>query len=320
MIRNTIFGAGLAAAALFAAAPLSAAAQTIRADEEARPYFQDVRGWDVVSVWSSEWGFQGCRAYKSGPDGMLILNDRAVDRTAEGAWELIVPTNRSDEDRFDGAVVIIDENRIDTQFGFQNGWAIRELSETEFDLLKAGSTLTVDINNDTPRSWALSGSTAASLKTYECMTVGGDAPKTKAEQKAVNDQIAASQQSPFLYEPPMPAGLSVGDQMGQATIGDCQYGFGDSFRCLYSHYKPQAGYKLSYRIDDAFEEQPSLIVNVTDSDEIEVGYSFDQGATILDAGVWEIYGKNGKCMRPKKTQKPIARQNLGQDAWQICAL
>jgi len=311
MKAKALFSTLVAASWLFVS-PAGTQAQTTKPSDEATLYFSDVRGWDVYYIHSSEWGPQGCRAMKKGPAGEIILNDRIVDRTAEGAWELIVPTDQTS--RYEGGILSVDKIDFEVQFGIENGWATRELTDGEFEQMKAGDQLVVEITGDPARTWSLAGFTAASLKVYECMTQGGIPPK-----KGTTPDVAmpSPANSPFLYSPPSNGG-APGSEIESPGIGDCKLGFSDWYRCLFTHFVPGKGEKSVVRIDDAFDEQPSLYLHVKSGSDIEVSYADDENGPWATLGVWEIYDKKGKCIRPKAGQSGMAKQNLGQDNWELC--
>ncbi|AJY47705.1 hypothetical protein [Martelella endophytica] len=62
--------------------------------------YADVKGWEVYAIGQSYEGFLGCGAIRTEAAGELVI-ERYM-----GHWQLVVPTGRSDEDRYDGALVL----------------------------------------------------------------------------------------------------------------------------------------------------------------------------------------------------------------------
>ncbi len=314
----------------FAMMPMcqSAMAQAIKASEQPN-FYASVRGWDVFSITDSEWGFQGCRAIKNGRSGMIMIGYTPIDRTANnGDWQLIVPTLH--QGRYDGGIVSVDGYEYTGQFGFSQGWATKQLSEYELASIKDGDVLRVKINGDPvpSRSWELKGSTAASLKAYECTHKGGIAPN-KVTQRSAPSTLPpvpkSDPKSPFLFSPDA-GNLPAGSKIDYSSIGNCKFVFSQPFRCSFSFYVPDQQYKHTFLIEDTFNENPSLLVRIKSSSEIHVWETGMVPGNGLDPkdwkflGDWEIGGSNGECLRPKDNQSSEAKRNLGQDSWELCLL
>ncbi|WP_180901151.1 VHL beta domain-containing protein [Martelella soudanensis] len=142
-----------------------------RAEHAITPY-GEVKGWRVYAIDHSTAGFLGCGAVKAEPSGLLVV-ENYQDR-----WQLVVPTGRSDAERYDGALISFDDRAIDSQFGFEGGNAVSDLTRDEVGFLMQSSVLTVAINDERPLRFDLAGSTAAVLKITECLERRGALPST----------------------------------------------------------------------------------------------------------------------------------------------
>jgi len=139
-------------------------------EEHAIVPYGEVKGWRVYAIDHSMSGFLGCGAVKAEPAGPLIV-ENYQDR-----WQLVVPTRRSDADRYDGALISFDNRKIDSQFGFEGGNAVSDLTRDEVGFLTQSGALTVEINDERPLRFGLSGSAAAVLKIRECLERSGALP------------------------------------------------------------------------------------------------------------------------------------------------
>lgn len=140
-----------------------------REEHAIKPY-GEVKGWQVYAIDHATDGFLGCGAVKAEPVGPLIV-ENYQDR-----WQLVVPTKRSDADRYDGALISFDNRGIDSQFGFEGGNAVSDLTRDEVGFLTQSGALVVEINDERPLRFSLSGSAAAVLKIRECLERRGALP------------------------------------------------------------------------------------------------------------------------------------------------
>ncbi len=151
-------------------------------EEHAILPYGEVKGWLVYAIDHSSDGFFGCGAVKNEPAGPLIV-ENYQDR-----WQLVVPTRRSDADRYDGALISFDGRDIDSQFGFEGGHAVSHLTRDEIGFLMQAASLTVAINDENPLRFNLSGSTAAVLKIRECLEGQGTSLSAGAMPAAADDE------------------------------------------------------------------------------------------------------------------------------------
>lgn len=151
-------------------------------EEHAIVPYGEVKGWRVYAIDHSSDGFLGCGAVKNEPAGPLIV-ENYQDR-----WQLVVPTRRSDADRYDGALISFDNRKIDSQFGFEGGHAVSHLTRDEIGFLMQAASLTVAINGEEPLRFDLSGSTAAVLKIRECLDRQGASSVTGAMPAAADNE------------------------------------------------------------------------------------------------------------------------------------
>lgn len=289
------FGKAALAACLLAGVSSASQAQTVHPNEWTE-YYADIRGWTVNAIIHAQGGFVGCRAVKTSRNGHLIVERH------NGIWQLVVPTDRTDV--YGGAILSIDKADIDSQFGFENGWATRELSARELDLIKAGNQLGVEINGEPPRYWELSGSTAAILKAQECADNGGNLPQDDAQ--AASGQGASGQAAP---PPPPPPGRPP-----QTVTATCDSVPTGPYGCEITQMPEEPGYKEIYQIAGS-NGAPAYFIKVKSDNRADVWASFD-GAPWRYLGVWGNVGPN--CSEPLPNQSSEARDNLGQDAWNLC--
>ncbi|MBE1284764.1 MAG: hypothetical protein GJ676_15750 [Rhodobacteraceae bacterium] len=280
----------LSACTVFAA---PAAAQSFTGSET---HYASVRGWDVLVIHDQSGVFTYCGATKN-ESGNKVL----IALGADGLWGLAVPTYQTGT--FGGGVLDIDKVSIDSQFGFVGGFATRDLSLDELHRIKAGNQMGVMINGDGPeRWWSLSGSSAAITKVEECVIRRGSAPTATA-----TSQPTVSPTSGFL-SPVIP--------VGEMRIGNCDMVFTGPYRCTFESLPAKQGYRSSTRIVDTFNQAPTLDLDAVSDSEADVW-------ALLD-GQWQFMGRwasdqtAGDCLVPTSNQVPEARNNLGQDAWQIC--
>lgn len=280
-------GKAALAACLLLGAHAPSFAQALRPYEWSE-FYADVRGWTVESVIHEQGGFTGCRALKDGPAGPLIIG------RLNGFWNIVVPTYQTGT--FGGAILSVDKNDIDSQFGFFDGWASRELGNRTLDLIKSGRELGVEINGDAPRRWSLSGSTAALLKVQECLATGGVAPQQQARS-------APRQPAP----PPPPS-------QPQTVTANCDSIITGPYRCTVTRLPAEPGYREIYRVEGA-NDAPAYFIKIKSDDEADVWASFG-GEPWRYVGIWGNTGPD--CSEPKPNQSQEAWNNLGQDAWNIC--
>lgn len=286
-----------AAAAALVCAPTSASAE-----EFTRPYAQVKGGWKVLGVFREGVGFQGCRAAKRDNGNRLAIARR------ESGWKLAVPTGQNG--RFAGGVLNIDKRKFDAQFGFNDGVAIKELSQAEFKLLQNGSQLAVHINGDPPRHWSLHGSSAAILKVKECYQQRGHKPGGKASSQPTPPKTPQQSKSTGKPRPDMSTFLT------SAPV-TCETVFAGRYACTVEQYKPTAGYVESVRIHNPALNQPAFFLNFVSKLKADVWVK-DGASAWAYMGVWVSQDRTDPCIAPRPKQGPIARGNLGQDAWQLC--
>lgn len=124
----------------------------------------------------------------------------------------------------------------------------------------------------------------------------------------------------------MPAGAVVADEMplvfyrvpvGESQIGNCGLlARGDLYRCTFEGLPPEPGYLHGNRVDDLFEEMPSLLVKVLSAARADVWVAYPgEGWQYL--GTWQA-SVDGSCAKPLGPQTAEAVANLGQDDWQLC--
>ncbi|MGV0911574.1 VHL beta domain-containing protein [Martelella sp. FOR1707] len=150
-------------------------------EEHAIVPYDEVKGWRVYAIDHSMSGFLGCGAVKAEPAGPLVVENY------QDKWQLVVPTGRSDADRYDGALISFDDRAIDSQFGFEGGHAVSHLTRDEIGFLMQASSLKVAVNDEKPLRFNLSGSTAAVLKIRECLERRGAPPSAGAMPLAAAD-------------------------------------------------------------------------------------------------------------------------------------
>ncbi|MBV0911596.1 hypothetical protein [Anianabacter salinae] len=145
----------LSACLTLAALAGSAGAQTI----EAKPYFNNVRGWNVVAFIDNG-RHAGCGMER--PSGAF---DFGLGRE-NGAWFLLFPSNAQDG-ATSSAIIDLDRYSEDFQLVSRMGLWGAPLPETWVRQIAGGSSMVVTMNNrQFPMS--LSGTSAAILKVEEC--------------------------------------------------------------------------------------------------------------------------------------------------------
>jgi len=269
------------------------AAQSFTGNET---HYAAVRGWDVLSFTESNGAFNSCGAVKS-ENGNRVMIAQGVD----GTWNIAVPTRQSGS--FGGGILDIDKASIDSQFGFIGGFAYRELSNRELQMIKAGNHLGVLINGDgAERWWSLSGSTAAILKATECVQRRG-----RAAAAPVTPSPRAPLASPLLA-PTVP--------VGETRVGNCEMGFVGGYRCTFEGLPAKQGYRSSTRVVDVSNTAPTLDLDAISTTEADV-WAYMNGNWLF-MGRWAADNRSGNCLAPGAIQSPDARNNLGQDAWMLC--
>lgn len=255
-------------------------------------FYASVKGWNVVSVQNGA-QFVGCHAEKSEYGRSLLLG------VSQGLWHLAAPTGQIG--RFGGAVLSIDKVDIDSQFGFDQGLAIRELSPSELYSIKRGRQLGVHIRGDAPMWWSLSGSTAAILKVQECADRQG---RQGYSQPAIAPPAAGR------FVPPNLQGFRASIQRMCSSPTSMPY------PCTIEQFSAPAGYTDAFRISPNVTGQPAYFFKIINDTQSEAWIAFDGPWSF--AGVWQSQGANDPCANPSGRQGPMAQQTLGQDAWGIC--
>jgi len=258
---------------------------------ESYAHYGDARGWGVYAIQKAG-GFAGCRAVRSGAQGQMMLEKSRL------GWRLIVPTYQTA--RFGGAILGVDKHDIDSQFGFEGGFASRDLGGADLNLIRNGSFLSVEIMGDPRREWPLTGSAAAILKAEECASSYGVAARPQAQQAPASPQP----------QPPVQA-------QPQTAYATCESITTGQYPCVVTRHTPEQGYREAYQIDPNGGGAPRYFVKIRSEFEADVWGMFD-GNGWRYLGAWEPVGPNGACSQPKGTQGAEALSNLGQDAWNLC--
>lgn len=164
-------------------------------------------------------------------------------------------------------------------------------------MIKAGNQLGVVVNGDGPEKWfSLSGSTAAILKTTECVQRRG----------LINDS------APGVTSPKSNGGsiFSVPTvPVGQPAVGNCESGFGGAYRCTLERLPTKAGYQISTRVTDTSNSVPLLDLDQVSSNEADVWANMN--GTWLFMGRWSASNPSSNCLAPVPNQIAEARNNLG---------
>jgi len=265
-----------------------------RAEHQSTRY-ATVKGWTVYALNHSYDGFLGCGAAKTERAGQLLLeyNNRR--------WNIIVPTDQTG--RFGGAIFSVDKHDFDSQFGFDLGFATKEITRTELSFIKSGSSLGVEINGDRARYWSLSGSTAAILKVQECSANQG--VRRKAKRRTTTRRPAKRSRN---------VPNSSGSKTAMAT---CDTPTSATYRCVVKSLPSEAGYIETYQVDPASGGGTSYFFKVKNKNAADVWIAFDSGPWKY-VGEWVNSGQNGQCSAPGRNLDAEARDNLGQDAWELC--
>jgi hypothetical protein len=291
---SSIFSKCLSVLSAYALLSAPSMAQTFNGTES---QYASVKGWQVASYSDASGAFNSCGAVKfeNGNKVMLGLG-------ADGSWGIAVPTTQTGT--FGGGILDIDKVSIDSQFGFVGGFAIRDLSNQEVRMIKAGRQLGVVVNGDGPEKWfSLTGSTAAILKTTECVQRRGQikASAPAATSAKSNGGSVFSNQTA---------------QVGQTAVGNCESGFGGAYRCTLEKLPTKAGYRSSTRVTDTSNSVPVLDLDEVSPNEADVWANMN--GTWLFMGRWSASNSSGNCLSPVSNQVAEARNNLGQDAWSLC--
>lgn len=196
---NTMISSTIRLLAVWAALTASPVlAQTINSSEAAEPY-ASTRGWQVYSM-SDGRGIFSCRAVRGqGYTDQIMIEYDGFDET----WRVLVHGRKpaGGGAGINGTVVYYDGRPMDRQIyfglegedGSSNSHARLDLSESELGWLQSGSNMRIDINGEASRTWSLSGTTAAVLKTTECAGVFGFAPAGMAASAAPKVRQPAAQ-------------------------------------------------------------------------------------------------------------------------------
>lgn len=263
---------------------LPAKAQVVHPDEQVAMYMQVKGGWTVYSITHNYNGFIGCRAVRYENGNQLVLE------LYQNLWQVVVPTNQAGV--FGGGILGVGKVDFDAQFGFQGGFATKQLTSSELGYIKSGNQLGVEINGDFPRHWSLAGSTAAILKVQECYNYSGRAQATQVPQ------------TPQTSQP-------------QSLVANCDSPTNGPYRCTVTKLSPEPGYQEAFQIEDSFGQAPAYFFKIRPTQEADTWVAFDNGPWLF-MGVWEQFGANNDCSRPKASQEAEAWNNLGQDAWELC--
>lgn len=261
----------------------SAQAQVVHSEEQVA-FYTETRGWTVYAINHSYSGFIGCRAVKTERGEQLALEYYS------NLWQIVVPTQQTST--FGGAIMGVDKADFDAQFGFDFGYATKELTPNELQYLKRGSQLGVEINGDYPRYWSLSGSTAAILKIQECNSNGGQVRQ------------AQTTQAPAASQP-------------QTVTANCETVFTGPYTCQVTRMTPEPGYVDAFQVDPQTGQGSSYFLKMQSEFQSEV-WEASGGSPWRYLGVWTQTAQSPDCIEPAANQTPEARNNLGQDAWNFC--
>jgi len=262
---------------------LPVTAQVVHPEEQVSLYTQ-VKDWTVYSITHNYSGFAGCRATKIENGSQLALE------LYNNLWQIVVPTDQASV--FGGAILSVDKMDFDSQFGFINGFATKELTQTEIKHIKSGNQIGVEIIGDFPRYWSLRGSTAAILKVQECNANGGRVQTTQAPA------------APPVSQP-------------QTAAGNCDSPTTGPYQCTVTMLAPGPGYQAALQVDSTAGSLPAYFFKVRPNQDADAWVSFDN-ANWLFIGVWEGFRQDSDCAYPKASQEAEAWNNLGQDAWELC--
>ncbi len=160
LFRRAVLGLLLVFAGSF-----PAAAQSV----EARPYYDNVRGWKVVTFWENG-NYAGCGMAR--PD----LGFHFGLARENGDWFLLFPSNAGDGS---ATGVFVDIGRYSEEFELISQMGIwgTPIPGAWIDEIAAGSTMGVDMNGQY-YSMSLSGTTAGILKVEECDVLHGSAAQS----------------------------------------------------------------------------------------------------------------------------------------------
>ncbi len=262
-----------------------------------QPYAR-VRDWKVWSIGSAQ-GFLSCRAVRGTGDDILMID---LEPGRYEPWSLIRRSTLypgDDQGMFEGGLFGVDGRSFDAEVGLlTNGYAQRDLTEEMRRMVRDGSTLTLAINNDTTRHYALSGSAAAMLKVQECVDRQG---------RVAAVAPAAAPQRPVVAPPPAPTPLEVSHTRCASFFGD--------YACALRQQPAEPGYIEVFTVVPEGADEPSYYFKALNDSRAEVWVSFD-------AGDWDYAGywtrARDQCSRPEPVQSDAARATLGHDTWELC--